>query len=55
MFAPAEVATNYVGLLDDASVRPCPRDRQGWWRQANVQSREIERVWTVVKVSLWLR
>ena len=52
MSAPAEVVTNYVGLLGDASVRP---DGQGWWRQANVQSREIERVWTEVKVSLWLR
>ena len=27
MFAPAEVTTNYVGLLGDASVRPCVTGR----------------------------
>ena len=45
MFAPAEVASNYVGLHGDASVRPCVTGRADGVKRmpgANVQSLEIK-------------
>ena len=61
MLASADVASIYVGLLGDASVRPCVTGRADGVKRmpgANVQSREIEQaatVWTEVSASLWLR
>ena len=58
MFAPAEVASNYMGLHGDASVHPCVTGRADGVKRmpgANVQSLEIKQAataWTEVTVSL---
>ena len=41
-----------------AELVSAPRDRQGWRREPNVQSREIKQAatgWAEVNVVLWLR